>query len=444
MPVSLFSYMYLPAGSGVISGLLAPLATSSPKTRTTVALTMTSGSTPDPAADASVAVETNTSRTPHNTNLTRGLTFDSITKTSAKTGAANKEEPPETRVTAVGGPVVSQGAVRGEDVTDKADKRTLGTSLSKPSHLGDANAISADSNIPSPRATGVQSQKQERGKQKDSRGSSFSLSPASPIGRLPQLSAHQASSKTVRERATMTDPSESLHSWGGERREVGVQVEVEVVERSAPTSSSLHRGAVSSQSSSLTSPAVPSLCCVPAGQPPFQHVCKIDIELRSQSVVPSVVTDRASSLPASLRTYSFQQSPAIMSELRLAQNQDRDVSAESIWEGEEEQEEKVAKEEEKEGEEKEKDVTGKPQDVAWDEQGRTWEVYGASMDLESLGTAIQSHLESKIREQEKHIRTLRKSICSDSSLKGYRMKKRKKKARGGILGCCRKAPAVAD
>ena len=336
--------------------------------------------------------------------------------------------------------MVTQSVVRGEDVTDwsPAEKRILGTPLSKPSHLGDTNAISADSNIPSPRAMGVQSQKeekkkQERGKQKDGRGTLSSLSPAS-IGRLPQLSAHPASSKTVRERATMTDPSESLHSWGGERREVGVQVEVEV-ERSAPTSSSLGAG---SQSSSLTSPAVPSLCCVPAGQPPFQHICKIDIELCSQAVLPSVVTDRASSLPASLRTYSFQQSPAIMSELRLAQNQD--VSAESIWEHDEEEEEKEAKEQNQE----EKDVTGKPQDVAWDKQGRTWEVYGASMDLECLGTAIQSHLESKIREQEKHIRTLRKSICSDSSLKGCRMKKRKKKRRGGILGCCRKAPSVAD
>ncbi|AWO97259.1 putative GPI-anchored protein PB15E9.01c-like [Scophthalmus maximus] len=43
----------------------------------------------------------------------------------------------------------------------------------------------------------------------------------------------------------------------------------------------------------------------------------------------------------------------------------------------------------------------------------TWEVYGASVDLESLGTAIQAHLESKIREQQKHISSLRKSICSD-------------------------------
>lgn len=251
----------------------------------------------------------------------------------------------------------------------------------------------------------------------------------------------------------MTDPSERPDLRGGERREVGVQVEV--VERSASTSSSLHRGAPTStligspscQSGSLTSPTDPSLCGAPADQPPFQHVCKIDIELCSQSVLPSLVTDRASSLPACLRTYSFKQSPALMSELQLGQNQDRNVSAESIWEDEEEEEKghgKVARKQNVEEEDKdEREEAVKPQEVAWDKQGMTWEVYGASVDLECLGTAIQSHLESKIREQEKHISTLRKSICSDSSLSGYKRKKRKKRT-GGILGCCRKAPAVAD
>ncbi|XP_070785521.1 serine-rich adhesin for platelets [Enoplosus armatus] len=440
---------------GSARGPLAPLATSSPKTRNTVVLTTRGGSTPEPTALGSVAVEMNPSSTTHNTNLTRGLTFDSITKTSTKTDAADKEEhlkAPETKVTAVGGPVVSQGAVRGVDVTDNAwgspgDRRIPGTTLSKPSHLGDANAITADSNIPSSRATGVESKKEEKKK-----GSS-SLSPSSPLHPLPQPSTHPAGSKRVRETATMTDPSERLHLLGGERREVGVQVEVEVVERSASVSSSLYRGAPTSsligspscQSGSLISPTVPSLCCVPAGQLPLQHVCKIDIELRSQSVLPSVVTDKASSLPACLRTYSFQQSSALVSEPRIGQNQDGDVSAESIWEDEEEEEEKevdkVAREQDKDEEETEDMV--KPQEVAWDNQGMTWEVYGASVDLECLGTAIQSHLESKIREQEKHITTLRKSICSNSSFRGYKMKARKKR-RGGILGCCRKAPAVAD
>nr|XP_003924060.2 G protein-regulated inducer of neurite outgrowth 3 [Saimiri boliviensis boliviensis] len=58
-------------------------------------------------------------------------------------------------------------------------------------------------------------------------------------------------------------------------------------------------------------------------------------------------------------------------------------------------------------------------DVVWDEQGMTWEVYGASLDAESLGIAIQNHLQRQIREHEKSIKTqnsqTRRSISSDTS-----------------------------
>ncbi|NXX83174.1 GRIN3 protein, partial [Urocolius indicus] len=58
-------------------------------------------------------------------------------------------------------------------------------------------------------------------------------------------------------------------------------------------------------------------------------------------------------------------------------------------------------------------------DVVWDEQGMTWEVYGASLDPESLGIAIQNHLQRQIREHKKLIRSqnsqTRKSISSDTS-----------------------------
>ncbi|NXS91222.1 GRIN3 protein, partial [Jacana jacana] len=58
-------------------------------------------------------------------------------------------------------------------------------------------------------------------------------------------------------------------------------------------------------------------------------------------------------------------------------------------------------------------------DVVWDEQGMTWEVYGASLDPESLGIAIQNHLQRQIKEHEKLIRAqnsqTRKSISSDTS-----------------------------
>lgn len=67
------------------------------------------------------------------------------------------------------------------------------------------------------------------------------------------------------------------------------------------------------------------------------------------------------------------------------------------------------------------------QDVVWDEQGMTWEVYGASVDPESLGFAIQSHLQCKIKEQERKLIaqvSIRKSI-SDSP------QRRKNKRRQG-------------
>lgn len=57
-------------------------------------------------------------------------------------------------------------------------------------------------------------------------------------------------------------------------------------------------------------------------------------------------------------------------------------------------------------------------DVVWDEQGMTWEVYGASLDPESLGFAIQSHLQCKIKEHEKKLvtqTTLRKSMSDGAS-----------------------------
>lgn len=68
------------------------------------------------------------------------------------------------------------------------------------------------------------------------------------------------------------------------------------------------------------------------------------------------------------------------------------------------------------------------QDVVWDEQGMTWEVYGASVDPESLGFAIQSHLQCKIKEQEKKLIaqvSIRKSISGMDSPRHGRKKKRR-------------------
>ncbi|XP_078077043.1 uncharacterized protein LOC144498785 [Mustelus asterias] len=53
-------------------------------------------------------------------------------------------------------------------------------------------------------------------------------------------------------------------------------------------------------------------------------------------------------------------------------------------------------------------------DVIWDEQGMTWEVYGASLDPESLGFAIQCHLQRQIMEYEKQIKVNNQSKRSVS------------------------------
>ncbi|KAK5865643.1 hypothetical protein PBY51_019895 [Eleginops maclovinus] len=67
-------------------------------------------------------------------------------------------------------------------------------------------------------------------------------------------------------------------------------------------------------------------------------------------------------------------------------------------------------------------------DVVWDEQGMTWEVYGASVDPESLGFAIQSHLQCKIKEQERKLvvqTSIRKSVSvADSPGHGKKNKRR--------------------
>ncbi|XP_053272625.1 G protein-regulated inducer of neurite outgrowth 1 [Pleuronectes platessa] len=307
-----------------------------------------------------------------------------------KTTPSPEEELLETKVTAVGG--------LGGAVTDAPETRSsLDPPPREPRHQGDANTITAGSYIPSSRATAAERKtEQERGGQRER-----SSSPIHPPPPPPPPPPHSTSSTRVREAATMTDPSEELHLQAGGRRDVGVQVEV--VKHSASTSPDLHRGAA--PSSLIGSPSCQSgplaSEMVPAGHPPVLHVCQIHIELRSQSGLPPAVTHKAGSPPASPRPCSVQQGRG------LRQNQDRD-----------------------------------PQKVVWDEQGMTWEVYGASVDLESLGTAIQLHLESKIREQEKHLSSLRKSICSDSSLRGEKRRRRRKGA--GILGCCRRKPAEAD
>lgn len=89
-------------------------------------------------------------------------------------------------------------------------------------------------------------------------------------------------------------------------------------------------------------------------------------------------------------------------------------------------------------------------DVVWDEQGMTWEVYGASVDPESLGFAIQSHLQCKIKEQERKLMaqtSLRKSVSTaDSPRHGRKSKRRQHNIFRSMLqnvrrpNCCVRPP----
>lgn len=383
---------------------------------------MKGGSKPEPAAVGSASADKKIDTTQQNAGLTRGLTFDSI-KTTTKQNAdkVNNSKSPEVKVEVAEAPVVSQKALKVEDVTVNTRQSS--------------GVLPCKSNPTSSGMNAQKKKKQENGKQNKAVGCSPLSSSCAPLS-LCQPSSTLLDSKTFRESATMTDVYERFHFCDKELREVAVQVEVDAHLATIP--SGLGGSPMSPQigSPGLLAGNTPLLCCVPPGQPPFQHVCKIDIELCSQSVLPSAASDKASSIPACLRTCSFQQSPGF--------RQNCDTSAMST--GEETEEKTVGKgAREQTNEQTEKEVKVKPQELAWDKQGMTWEVYGASVDLECLGTAIQSHLESKIREQQKHISSLRKSICSNSSLKGCILKKKKKKKKkGGLLGCFRKAPPVAD
>lgn len=89
-------------------------------------------------------------------------------------------------------------------------------------------------------------------------------------------------------------------------------------------------------------------------------------------------------------------------------------------------------------------------DVVWDEQGMTWEVYGASLDPESLGFAIQSHLQCKIKEQERKLMaqtSFRKSVSGvDSPQHGRKNKRRQQNIFRSMLqnvrrpNCCVRPP----
>ncbi|XP_056305511.1 G protein-regulated inducer of neurite outgrowth 3 [Danio aesculapii] len=147
----------------------------------------------------------------------------------------------------------------------------------------------------------------------------------------------------------------------------------------------------------------------PNTQKPHQHVCQIEIELCSES--PQTFGLNPPDVTISDATYQAEKTSIKC----------------------------LGKTGEVDGQ---KDKSAAPQQIVWDEQGMTWEVYGAALDMESLGFAIQSHLQCKIREHERRIGTLRKSIClsEQSPGKGRTVKRKRNVFRSLFAGshCCSK------
>lgn len=308
-------------------------------------------------------------------------------------GGGSTTEPPEV-LTAVSRDVKSTRAghnILSRGLTFDASTKSLVQTqmVSSPEDTGKTNITY---NSPSKE----ENRKSEIGRGKDIVGI-LSLNP------LAALSTHSARSGTIRDSASMTDISERFHQL----RDVGTQVDFD---------NSTTPQKVTATSSLIDSPCHQSDSVTYVNKAPFHHVCKIDIELNSRTVLSSDGNDNAASLSPCLSATSFQQ------------NSDLSLSIQHNKEAEKNVDRPTFNEEEQEGE-----TMGKPQEVVWDKQGMTWEVYGASVDMDCLGLAIQAHLESKIKEQQKQITSLRRSICSNNKVK-----------KGGVLTCCRKASTVMD
>lgn len=228
----------------------------------------------------------------------------------------------------------------------------------------------------------------------------------SSLNPLTACSPRSGRSRPIRDSASMTDISGRVH----QQKDVGTQVDLNC--------STLQK--LSATSSPTGSPDHHSDIVTCVSKPSFHHVCKIDIELCSRTVLSSGASNDATTLPTCLRTASFQQKSDHSLSIQRVEE------AEKNGNGPTQQEVKFRDE---------------PQEVVWDKQGMTWEVYGASVDMDCLGVAIQSHLESKIKEQQKHISALRKSICSNSNTQGCKVKMKRKV---GVFTCCRKTSMVKD
>ncbi|KAF7655499.1 hypothetical protein LDENG_00055100 [Lucifuga dentata] len=153
----------------------------------------------------------------------------------------------------------------------------------------------------------------------------------------------------------------------------------------------------------------------------------------SQAAVTAMPTQ---SVPASTKTNTMSKSDLSINKADSAKNPSKQMIEPETHDEDDDQS----------GKQKGKSV----HDVVWDEQGMTWEVYGASVDPESLGFAIQSHLQCKIKEQERKLiaqTSFRKSFSGvDSPRHGRKNKRRQQNIFRSMLqnvrrpNCCVRPP----
>ncbi|XP_030644097.1 G protein-regulated inducer of neurite outgrowth 3 [Chanos chanos] len=175
------------------------------------------------------------------------------------------------------------------------------------------------------------------------------------------------------------------------------QINIETCSQNQPSSHNLNK---TSPAVSVSEPSIDS-AIAGRGTASSGQVCQV---LSDTSTMPAQTASPPTSTPQEAAQCASAKEPRtegvkFATTSSLASSCQKTVSKQAAVGQNEPQVEPEREEEEKAARQTKKSI----HDVVWDEQGMTWEVYGASLDPESLGFAIQSHLQCKIKEHEKKI-----------------------------------------
>ncbi|XP_070834866.1 G protein-regulated inducer of neurite outgrowth 3 [Chaetodon trifascialis] len=187
-----------------------------------------------------------------------------------------------------------------------------------------------------------------------------------------------------------------------------------------------------------------------SGTPPVTAVATNAGSADSSKAAPSQAAVTKQALPATTATSTKSKSGPTKNEARSPEEKAKAVAKAPTKEAKSRKQKTEPERQEEEDDQSGKEKGKSIHDVVWDEQGMTWEVYGASVDPESLGFAIQSHLQCKIKEQERKLiarTSLRKSVSgADSPQQGRKNKRRQPNIFRSMLqnvrrpNCCVRPP----